>query len=146
MFHDYAAAFKRDGKLAAVTWLGLLAVGVLIAAELFLAPGVGTLGGVLLAAVLWLCAAGCGFALLGRFAYRRARDVVKDGAKLCVASPAGALLWAAGMGGLPLLAGLAPNVFWHLFPLWLAIGGGAVVVGTAYLLRPAFARLEHSAP
>ena len=151
VFHDYAAAFQRDGKLATVTWLGLLAVGVLIAAELFLAPGVGTLGGVLLAAgaaaaVLWLCAAGCGFALLGRFAYRRARDVVKDGAKLCVASPAGALLWAAGMGGLPLLAGLAPNVFWYLFPLWLAIGGGAVVVGTAYLLRPAFARLEHGAP
>ena len=50
------------------------------------------------------------------------------------------------MGGLPLLAGLAPNVFWYLFPLWLAIGGGAVVVGTAYLLRPAFARLEHNAP
>ena len=45
---------------------------------------------------------------------------------------------------LPLLYGLAPLLFWYLFPLWLLIGGGATMVLTARLLRPAFARMEQN--
>lgn len=149
IFHDYALAFKRDWALATRTWVLLAAAGALIWADyrIGLAHS-GTLGGVLIAAaaalgVAWLCAAGGGFALLGRFTYTRVRDVCKDGLRIALGCPRAAALWAVGMAALPLLYAPAPQVFWYLLPLWLLIGGGGVIAGTAYLLRPTFSKLEN---
>ena len=150
VFADYRKAFCRDFALATRTWLALAALGLLLYADYRLGlANSGAVGGALIAAaaalgIVWLAAVGGGFALLGRFTYRRGRDAVRDGLRLCVACPQAALLWLAGMGGLPVLYGAQPGLFWYLFPLWLLIGGGAVIVLTARLLRPAFARMEQN--
>ena len=150
IFHDYGAAFRRDFAPATRAWLAMAALGLLLWADYRLGltlPGLA--GGALIAAaaalgVVWLCALGCGFALLGRFTYRRGRDALQDGLRLCVASPQAALTWGGMMGALPLLHGAAPLLFWYLFPLWLLIGGGTAIVLTARLLRPVFARIEQN--
>ena len=150
VFADYRKAFRRDFALATRTWLALAALALILYADYRLGlANSGSLGGALIAAaaalgVVWLCALGGGFALLGRFAYRRGRDAVRDGLKLCIACPKATLLWLAGMGGLPVLYGAQPPLFWYLFPLWLLIGGGTVITLTARLLRPAFARMEQN--
>lgn len=148
VFHDYFAAFKRDFKLATLAWLAMAVAGVLIFAtyQIGLAHA-GTLSNLLIAAGaalggVWLCALGGGFALLGRYTYTRWPDVVKDGLRVCLGCPAGALVWLVGMALLPVLNMVLPELFWYLLPLWVLIGGGAVITGTAFALRPAFARLE----
>lgn len=148
VFHDYCTAFKRDFGLATRTWLLFAVVGVLILADYQIGlANSGAAGGALIAAaaalgVVWLCAAGCSFALLGRYTYRRWSAVVKDGLKLCVGCPHAALIWAVLMALLPVLYSLSLNLFWYVFPIWLVIGGGATITGTAWVLRPFFARLE----
>lgn len=150
ILHDYRAAFRRDFALATRTWLAMAAVGLLLYADYRLGLTLpGPVGGALIAAaaalgVAWLCALGCGFALLGRFAYRRGRDALMDGLRICIACPRAALTWGLLTAALPLLYGLAPLLFWYLFPLWLLIGGGATMVLIARLLRPAFARMEQN--
>lgn len=150
IFHDYGAAFRRDFALATRTWLAMAAAGVLLWADYRLGTAnAGAAGGVLIAAaaalgVAWLSAVGMGFALLGRFTYRRGRDALKDGLRLCAACPKAALVWLVFMGTLPMLYGRVPALFWYLFPLWLLMGGGAAIVTTARLLRPAFARMEQN--
>lgn len=150
VFHDYGAAFRRDFALATRTWLGMAALGLLLYADYRLGlANSGPVGGALIASaaalgVVWLCALGCGFALLGRFTYRRGRDALKDGLRLALARPQAALAWLVLMGALPLLYGRAPVLFWYLFPPWLLIGGGTALVLTARLLRPAFARMEQN--
>ena len=140
-----SAAFS---VLATLAWLAMAAAGVLIFAtyQIGLAH-TGTLSNLLIAAgaalgVVWLCALGGGFALLGRYTYTRWPDVVKDGLRVCLGCPAGALVWLVGMALLPVLNMVLPELFWYLLPLWVLIGGGAVITGTAFALRPAFARLE----
>lgn len=148
IFHDYWAAFRRDFALATRTWLVMAVLGLLLWVDYQLGLSYsGSLGGILIAAaaalgVLWLAVLGSGFALLGRFAYRRGRDAMKDGLRLCLARPQAALVWLVLMGTLPVLHDGAPQLFWYLFPLWLLIGGGTAIVLTARLLRPAFARIE----
>ena len=94
------------------------------------------------ATLLWLCAVGGSFALLGRFVYARSRDLLKDSLRISLARPKAALIWVVGMALLPLLYGPVPNLFWYLFPLWLLIGGGLTITAAAFALRPAFAQLE----
>lgn len=150
IFHDYGVAFRRDFALATRTWLVMAAAGLLFWADyqlgLFYS---GSVGGYLIAAaaamsVVWLAVLGIGFALLGRFSYRRGRDAMKDGVRLCLARPQAALVWVLMMGTLPVLYGIEPQIFWYLFPLWLLIGGGTAIALTAWLLRPAFAKIEDS--
>lgn len=150
IFHDYGVAFRRDFALATRTWLAMAVAGLLLWADYRLGLShSGSLGGILIAAaaalgVVWLAVLGSGFALLGRFSYRRGRDAVKDGFRLCLARPQAALVWLLMMGTLPVLYGSEPQIFWYLFPLWLFIGGGTAIVLTARLLRPAFAKIEDS--
>lgn len=152
IFHDYWAAFRRDFTLATRTWLAMAVAGLLLWADYRLGLSYsGSLGGILIAAatalgVVWLAMLGSGFALLGRFSYRRGRDAMKDGLRLCLARPQAALVWLVFMGTLPVLHDGAPQLFWYLFPLWLLIGGGTAIVLTARLLRPAFARMEQDRP
>lgn len=148
VFHDYGTAFRRDFALSTRTWLVMVVLGLLLwfDYQLGLAKS-GSLGGILIASasafgVIWLAALGGGFALLGRFAYRRGRDAMKDGLRLCLARPQAALVWLVFMGTLPVLYGSTPQLFWYLFPLWLLIGGGTAIVLTARLLRPSFVKIE----
>lgn len=148
VFADYLAAFRRDFGTATRTWLGMAVLGLLFWVDYRLGLAwSGSVGGVLISAaaalgVMWTCTAGCGFALLGRFSYRRGLDAMKDGARLCLGCPQAALLWLVLMGTLPVLYGAVPQLFWYLFPLWLLIGGGTAIVLTARLLRPAFEQIE----
>ena len=148
IFHDYWAAFRRDFALATRTWLAMAVLGLLFWGDYRLGLSYsGSLGGILVAAatalgVAWLAILGSGFALMGWFSYRRGRDAMKDGLRLCLVCPQAALTWLVFMGTLPVLHGSAPQLFWYLFPLWLLIGGGAAIVLTAWLLRPAFAKIE----
>ena len=148
VFHDYGTAFRRDFGLSTLTCLVMVVLGLLLwfDYQLGLAKS-GSLGGILIASasafgVIWMAALGGGFALLGRFAYRRGRDAMKDGLRLCLARPQAALVWLVFMGTLPVLYGSTPQLFWYLFPLWLLIGGGTAIVLTARLLRPAFVKIE----
>lgn len=149
---DYGRAFRRDFALATRTWLVLAVAGVLIFVEWQIGLAhAGTWSNVMIAAgtalgVVWLSAAGVGFALLGRYSYRRWADVLRDGLRVSLGCPAAALVWLAGMLLLPVLAAVLPLLFWYLLPLWLLLGGGGVIVATAFLLRPAFARLENRKP
>ena len=68
--------------------------------------------------------------------------MAKGGLRVCLGCPAGALVWLVGMALLPVLNMVLPELFWYLLPLWVLIGGGTVITGTAFALRPAFARLE----
>lgn len=148
VFHDYGMAFKRDFGLATRTWLVFAVVGALIVADYAIGlANPGAWGGALIgvaaaAALVWLCATGCSFALLGRYTYAHVTPLFKDGLRLCVGCPQGALVWAVTLALLPVAYSLSLNVFWYLFPLWLVIGGGTGLVATARLLRPFFARLE----
>ena len=148
VFHDYWGAFRRDFKLATITWVVLAAAGLLIFADYQIGLAhTGTLSNVMIAAgtalgVVWLCVMGGGYALLGRYTYRRWADVLRDGLRICLGRPAAALVWLVGMAMLPVLNTLLPALFWYLLPLWVLIGGGGIIVATAFALRPAFARLE----
>ena len=148
VFHDYWRAFRRDFGQATRLWVLFALLGLLILADYQLGlANSGALGGVLIAvaaaaALLWLCAVGGSFALLGRFVYTRSRDLLKDGLRISLARPKAALIWVAGMALLPLLYGPVPHLFWYLFPLWLLIGGGLTITAAAFALRPAFAQLE----
>lgn len=148
VFHTWWTAFRRDLALATRTWLVMLVLGLLLWADYRLGLALsGALGGALIACaaalgVVWLAALGIGFALLGRYSYRRSRDILKDALRLCLARPQAAAVWLAMTGILPVLSGSVPQLFWYLFPLWLLIGGGAAIVLTARLLRPAFAKIE----
>lgn len=149
VFHDYLTAFRRDFKLATFTWIALAVAGTLILADCHIGlTQTGTAGSLVLAAgaalgVVWLCAMGGGMALLGRYTYTRWLDVMKDGVRVCLGCPVGALVWMAGMALLPVLFFVQPALFRYLLPLWLLIGGGATITAMAFALRPAFARLEH---
>ena len=148
VFHDYGRAFRRDFAQATRVWVLFILLGLLILADYQLGlANSGALGGVLIAvaaaaALLWLCAVGGSFALLGRFVYARSRDLIKDSLRISLARPKAALIWVVGMALLPLLYGPVPNLFWYLFPLWLLIGGGLTITAAAFALRPAFAQLE----
>lgn len=152
IFHDYLKSFRRDFALATRSWLGMAAIGLLLWLDYQLGlANSGSLGGILIAAaaalgIIWLATLGCGFALLGRFGYRRGRDAMRDGLRLGLARPQAALVWLLLMGGLPMLRGLAPALFWYLFPLWLLLGGGFAIRLTALLLRPAFEKIEKKQP
>lgn len=152
IFHDYGAAFRRDFALATRTWLVMAVLGLLLRTNYQLGLRYSGLpGGILIAVatalgILWLAVLGSGFALLGRFSYRRGRDAMKDGLRLCIARPQASLVWLVFMGMLPVLHGNTPQLFWYLFPLWLLIGGGTAIVLMARLLRPAFAKIEHNHP
>lgn len=148
IFHDYWIAFRRDFKQATCMWLLFAVLGflILIDYQLGISAG-GALGGLLIAvaagaALIWLCIVGCSFALLGRFVYTRSLALVKDSLRISLACPKAALVWVFGMALLPILYGLLPDLFWYLFPLWLLIGGGLTITATAFMLRPAFAKIE----
>ena len=147
--HDFLAAFRRDFAMATRTWLAMAALGLLLLMSYQLSlANASRFGGLLIAlcaalGVIWLGSFGCGFALLGRFSYRRGRDAMKDGLRLCLIRPQAAGVWLVCNGILPLLYAPQPQLFWYLFPLWLLIGGGGSIAATARLLRPAFLRLEN---
>lgn len=149
VFHDYLTAFRRDFKLATITWIVLAVAGTMILADCYIGlTQTGIVGSLILVAgvalgVVCLCAMGGGMALLGRYTYTRWSDVVKDGVRVCLGCPIGALVWMAGMALLPVLLFVQPALFRYLLPLWLLIGGGATITAMAFALRPAFARLEH---
>lgn len=149
VFHDYLTAFRRDFKLATITWIVLAVAGTMILADCYIGlTQTGIVGSLILVAgvalgVVCLCAMGGGMALLGRYTYTRWSDVVKDGVRVCLGCPIGALVWMAGMALLPVLLFVQLALFRYLLPLWLLIGGGATITAMAFALRPAFARLEH---
>lgn len=145
---DFLAAFRRDWRFATRVWLALVPAGAVIAADYQIGlANPGSLGGGLIAlaavlAMVWLCAFGGVFALLGRFTYNRTGLLLRDGVLLCAANPKATLLWLALVLALPLLRAAAPPVYFYLLPPWTLVGGGAAITAFSFALRPYFARLE----
>lgn len=146
---DFWAAFKRDWRLATRAWLLLVLAGAVIVTDYRIGlANPGSLGGGLIAlaavlGVVWLCALGGGFALLGRFAYGRAGSLLRDGVLLCAANLKAALVWLALVLAMPLLRLCAAPVYYYLLPPWTLVGGGAAITAFAFALRPAFVKLEN---
>ena len=74
------------------------------------------MGGVLIAvaaaaALLWLCAVGGSFALLGRFVYARSRDLLKDSLRISLARPKAALIWGRAWRCCPCCTAPCPTCF-----------------------------------
>lgn len=145
----FFAAFRRDWRFASRVWLVLAPAGAVIAADYAIGLArSGAAGGALIAAaavlgLVWLCAFGGGFALLGRFAYTSVPRLLRDGVMLCAANPKAALVWLAAVLCMPALRIVLPSVYAYLRPLWLLFGGGAAIAAFAYAVRPAFVRLEN---
>lgn len=145
---DFMAAFKRDWRIATRVWAVLAVVLIVLVADYQIGlANPGSWGGVLIAVaaamgLCWLCVLGGGFALLGRFGYTRVRDVLKDGALLCVANPTAVLVWLIVLLFMPLLHKVVPALYDYLYLPWLFLGGGTAITLFSFALRPAFTRLE----
>ena len=145
---DFMAAFKRDWRIATRVWAVLAVVLIFLVADYQIGlANPGSWGGVLIAVaaamgLCWLCVLGGGFALLGRFGYTRVRDVLKDGALLCVANPTAVLVWLIVLLFMPLLHKVVPALYDYLYLPWLFLGGGTAITLFSFALRPAFTRLE----
>lgn len=148
LWRGFFRSFRRDFAIATRAWLPLALVALVIVGDYQIGlANPGNLGGFLIAAaaamcVVWLCAFGGCFALLGRFQYGRAADALKDGLTLCIANPKAALVWLAVLLFMPALYLLVPPLFYYLRLPWLFVGGGAAIVVFSYAIRPAFTRLE----
>lgn len=147
---DFFKAFRRDFKQSTALWVvvaiggyagfvGLrnataqdnASTGILAAASFLLLVGV--------------CCCGCwGFALLARFSYSKALNVLADGGRMVLANLLPSVGVLAFLAWFPLLAKAAPEGFVYLLPLWLLVGGAGSALGIAFLMRPAFARLEQA--
>lgn len=145
---DFFKAFRRDFGTATRLWLPLLGFGALLIADFAIAGRTsGVFAGVLAAAAfvfvcLWCCAAGWGFALLARFAYTRARDVLRDALQLSAANLLPSCLAVFLLLWQPALAMWWPEALVYLLPALLLIGGGATAAALSAAQRPAFDKIE----
>ena len=148
IIHDYLTAFRRDWAIATRVWLVLALLALVIAADYQIGTAnSGSLGGALIAlsailGLVWVCAFGGAFALLGRFTYSKVIPLLKDGVLLCTANIKAALLWLVLVLALPLLRVFVEPLYYYLLPPCLLILGGAAITAFAYALRPAFAKIE----
>lgn len=146
--HDFFRALRRDFRQATAVWLPMLAAGAALVFDLFLAGRLPAPWGGLLTmlcvagGLVWIAAAGWGFALLARFAYARGRDAMKNGLVLAVCHPL-ATLAIAVLALFPAALGLLlPDVFFYLLPVFVLCGPGGCALGLAFAVRPAFARMK----
>lgn len=148
VWKGFFSAFRRDFTIATRVWVPMALIAAVIAADYQIGlSNPGQLGGFLIAAaaamgLVWLCAFGGCFALLGRFHYTKAAYAMKDGLILCLANPKAALVWLAALLVMPALRLFVPPLFYYLRLPWFFVGGGIAIVAFSYAIRPAFIKLE----
>ncbi len=148
VWRDFLGFFRREWKAVTKLWLPLLAFGLLVAADLYIGGHTASaLGGLLTAGavifgLLWLCATTWSFALLGRFQYRRGREVLWDALALAAANLPTTLVAVVLALLVPALLLLAFSVFVYLLPFFLLAGGSAASLILAVSMRPTFAQME----
>ncbi|MCD8008047.1 MAG: DUF624 domain-containing protein [Clostridiales bacterium] len=148
VWRDFLGFFRREWKSTTKVWLPLLAFGLLVAADLYIGGHTASaLGGLLTAGavifgLLWLCAATWSFALLGRFQYRRGREVLRDALALAAVNLPTTLVAVVLALLVPALMLLAFSLFVYLLPFFLLAGGSAASLILAVSMRPTFAHME----
>ncbi|MCD8189276.1 MAG: YesL family protein [Clostridiales bacterium] len=148
VWRDFLGFFRREWKAVTKLWLPLLAFGLLVAADLYIGGHTASaLGGLLTAGavifgLLWLCVTTWSFALLGRFQYRRGREVLRDALALAAANLPTTLVAVVLALLVPALLLLAFSVFVYLLPFFLLAGGSAASLILAVSMRPTFAHME----
>ena len=145
---DFFHAFKRDFKQATVTWLPMLVIFALLAADWgfsanMAAPWGGLLRGVsLVGLAVWVLAVCWGFALLARFTYARGRDAIRNGLQLALHAPKAALTVLVLAVWVPVLLSLSVELFVYLLPVVILLAPGGGAWGMARAMRPQVAELE----
>lgn len=148
VWKGFFSAFRRDFAIATRVWLPMALIAAVIAADYQIGlANPGQLGGFLIAAaaamgLVWLCAFGGCYALLGRFSYCKAAHALKDGLVLCIANPKATVVWLAAVLMMPALYLFVPPLFYYLRLPWLFVGGGTAIVAFSHAIRPAFIKLE----
>lgn len=148
VWKGFFSAFRRDFAIATRAWLPMALIAAVIVGDYQIGlANPGQLGGFLIAAaaamgLVWLCAFGGCFSLLGRFSYSKAAHALKDGLVLCTANPKATAVWLAVVLVMPALYLFVPPLYYYLRLPWLFVGGGAAIVAFSYAIRPAFIKLE----
>ena len=142
---DFFAAFRADLGLSVRFWLPMLVFEVLVGFDLWYGGRAGlpllTMAAVVFAA-LWCMAAVWGFALIGRFHYVRARDVLRDALAMAAANPHVSLTAVLLTVWAPAALLLWPAFVSGILPAIVLLDGSLSALILSALMLPGFRRIE----